>query len=258
VSEARVVVRLPTSGRSAQVTAAVDRLVAWLARHWLAVFNVVVALFIGLPFAAPTLLHLGEANNCSPCATIGRLIYLVYRPTCHQLPERSFFLFGPQAVYHADELEALGALPPGLSLFQREILRFAGAARIGYKVAVCQRDVAIYGSILLSGLIFGAARRRLLSAGGRLPKLPLWLYGLLLLPIAIDGGTQLIGWRESDWLLRLATGGLFGGATVWLAYPYVQEAMDDVGSDVSSQFVGAHPCGRPGGQAQGHAPTPDY
>ena len=130
MSESQVVVRLPSSGRSAQVTAAVDRLVAWLARHWLAVFNVVVAVFIGLPFAAPALLHLGEATDCPPCATIGRLIYLAYRPTCHQLPERSFFLFGPQAVYHADELDALGALPAWLNLFQREILRFAGAAGI--------------------------------------------------------------------------------------------------------------------------------
>jgi len=27
---------------------------------------------------------------------------------------------------------------------------------------------------------------------------------------------------------------------------------------VSSQFVGAYPCGRPSGQAQGRAPTSDY
>jgi uncharacterized membrane protein len=46
--------------------------------------------------------------------------------------------------------------------------------------------------------------------------------------MAVDGFTQLFGWRESDWLLRTITGCLFGMATVWLAYPYVQEAMDDV------------------------------
>jgi hypothetical protein len=27
---------------------------------------------------------------------------------------------------------------------------------------------------------------------------------------------------------------------------------------VSSQYVGAYPCGRPTGQAQGHTPTPNY
>jgi uncharacterized membrane protein len=46
--------------------------------------------------------------------------------------------------------------------------------------------------------------------------------------MAIDGGTQLIGLRESNWLLRTLTGGLFGMAAVWWAYPYVQAAMNDV------------------------------
>ena len=51
---------------------------------------------------------------------------------------------------------------------------------------------------------------------------------LFLIPIAIDGGTQLIGWRESNWFLRTVTGALFGFASVWLAYPYVEDAMADV------------------------------
>ena len=49
-----------------------------------------------------------------------------------------------------------------------------------------------------------------------------------LLPMAIDGFTQLFGLRESDWVLRTITGVLFGLRLVWLAYPYVEEAMDDV------------------------------
>ena len=81
---------------------------------------------------------------------------------------------------------------------------------------------------MLSGLLFGLLRGRLRPAGRPLPKLPLWGYALLLVPLAIDGGTQLIGWHESTWPLRLITGVLFGAATVWLAYPYVQDAMDDV------------------------------
>ena len=32
---------------------------------------------------------------------------------CHQLPERSFFLLGPQATYSLDELWALGAVSEG-------------------------------------------------------------------------------------------------------------------------------------------------
>jgi uncharacterized membrane protein len=95
-------------------------------------------------------------------------------------------------------------------------------------VAVCERDVAIYGSILLAGLAFGAVRSRLTRRGGKLRKMPIWLYVVLLLPMAVDGVTQLVGLRESTWELRLITGTLFGAATIWLAYPYVQEAMDDV------------------------------
>ena len=216
-----VTVRLPANPRLNRFAVTVDRLVAWLARHWLAVFNVVVALFIGLPFLAPLLMHAGATGA-------GRLIYTLYSPTCHQLPERSFFLFGPSGVYSVTELEALGLLPVGDNIFQREVLRWIGAPEVGYKVAICERDVAIYGAILLSGLIFALLRGRLRRPGRPLPKLPIWLYGLLLVPLAVDGGTQLVGLRESDWLLRLITGGLFGAATVWLAYPYVEEAMAEV------------------------------
>lgn len=206
-----------------------DRLVAWITRHWLALFNTIVAIFIGLPFLAPVLLQAATVGNCAACGSIGRAIYLVYRPTCHQLPERSFFLFGPQIAYSLADLEEAQVLPPGLSLWQREGLRFPGNTEIGFKVAFCERDVAIYGAILASGLLFGLLCGHAARRGRALPKLPVWLYGLLLVPLALDGGTQLFSLRESDWLLRLITGGLFGSATVWLAYPYVHDAMADVG-----------------------------
>jgi uncharacterized membrane protein len=204
-----------------RVAAVVDRFVAWLARHWLAAFNIAVAIFLFLPFLAPVLMRANAQG-------LARAIYLVYSPTCHQLPERSFFLFGPEVVYSVAELEKAGAIPADSTLVQRLTLRFAGTAQIGYKVAICERDVAIYGGILLGGLIFGLVRRRLRKAGGRLWKLPLAIYAVALVPIAIDGLTQLLGWRESTWLLRVLTGGLFGLATVWLVYPNVQEAMEDV------------------------------
>ena len=217
--EAEVVVRLPEGGGASQIAAAVDRMVRWLARHWLAVFNTCVAVFVALPFLAPVFMETGATG-------LGRLIYTVYSPTCHQLPERSYFLFGERAVYSVEDLGEAGAIPRGLGLLEREILRFPGNDEIGYKVAFCERDAAIYGFILLAGLLFAVARRP--WAGRPMPKIPLWLYGLFLLPIALDGFTQLFGWRESTWFLRLVTGGLFGFATVWVTYPYVQEAMDDV------------------------------
>ena len=216
-----VTVRLPENGFAARAAEAIDRLVLKIARHWLAIFNTIVAIFIALPFLAPILMHVGATGA-------GRLIYTVYSPTCHQLPERSFFLLGAQSVYSAAELETLGALPPGLTVLQRQALRFIGTPQVGYKIAICERDVAMYLAILISGLAFGLIRIRYQRAGRRIPKLPLWGYALMLVPLAVDGLSQLAGLRESDWLLRTVTGTLFGAATVWLAYPYVQDAMNDV------------------------------
>jgi len=50
-------------------------------------------------------------------------------------------------------------------------------------------------------------------------------------PIAVDGGTQLFALRESNWLLRTLTGALFGFAVVWITYPHVESAMQEVIED---------------------------
>ncbi|MBP8293645.1 MAG: DUF2085 domain-containing protein, partial [Caldilineaceae bacterium] len=101
---------------------------------------------------------------------------------------------------------------------------FIGNPEVGWKVALCQRDVAIYAAVFVTGVIYGLVR-------DRMRPLPFKYYVLFLIPIAIDGGTQLIGWRESNWFLRTVTGALFGFASVWLAYPYVEDAMADVMAD---------------------------
>ena len=100
---------------------------------------------------------------------------------------------------------------------------FIGNPDIGYKVALCERDIAIYGSVFLAGLIFAFIRQQ-----GKVRAPSLKIYVLFLIPIAVDGLTQLIGWRESNWWLRSVTGAIFGIASVWLAYPYVEDAMQDV------------------------------
>jgi len=223
-----VAVSPPAGDAADRIAGTIDRLVAWMARHWLALFNTIVALFIVVPFVAPVLMHLGSARGCAACMAAGRVIYIAYTPTCHQLPERSYFLFGPQVTYTVGELEASGVVPAGLNILQRELLRIPGAASLGYKVAMCERDVAIFGSLLLGGLVFALARSILHRRGREVPRLPIRAYLVALVPMLIDGVTQLFGLRESNWILRTITGMLFGLATVWLAYPYVQEAMTDV------------------------------
>ncbi len=44
-------------------------------------------------------------------------------------------------------------------------------------------------------------------------------FAVLVSPMALDGLTQLVGWRESTWELRIATGVLFGIASGWFLYP---------------------------------------
>jgi uncharacterized membrane protein len=222
-----VAATLVTEGAAGRIAGAVDRVAAGLARHWLAIFNTIVAVFVIVPYLAPVLMHLGSTTSCAPCTAAGRIIYFAYSPFCHQLPERSYFLFGPQGTYGVNELEARGGLPAGLNILQRQFLRYQGAPNLGYKAALCERDTAIFGSLLLGGLLFGLARSHLRRRGREVPRLPVWAYLLALAPVALDGVSQLIGLRESNWLLRTITGALFGLATVWLAYPYVQEAMAD-------------------------------
>ena len=137
--------------------------------------------------------------------------------TCHQLPQRSFFLGGPQATYSESEIESQTAIEP--------LNDYTGSAHAGYKMAYCERDTAMYWAILATAVVF-------LIAGRRLPRLPLWLFALMIAPLAIDGATQLTGLRESTWQLRVITGVLFGIAVAWLLFPVVDEAMKKAAAEI--------------------------
>ena len=190
-----------------------NRLVLWIARHWLALFTSAWGLYTALPFLAPVFMRIG-------LTTPARLIYGIYSFTCHQLPDHSYFLYGQSPVPQAQALMAAGAADANnLFLFRS----FIGNGDIGYKVALCERDIAIYGSVFLAGLVFAILRQ---YGTVRAPSLK--VYSLFLIPIALDGGTQLLGLRESNWWLRTVTGAIFGIASVWLAYPYIEDAMQEV------------------------------
>lgn len=100
---------------------------------------------------------------------------------------------------------------------------------LGQQMAYCQRNFAIYSSIFLGGLLFALVRKRL-------RPLPLPVYLLLITPMAIDGLTQLVGLRLSNWWLRVATGSLFGLASVWLAYPQLEIGMREIRETVNSKL----------------------
>jgi uncharacterized membrane protein len=187
----------------------VDKAIFKLAKHWLLLASLFWGLYVGLPFLAPVLMEVGWT-------TPAKVIYFVYRPLCHQLPERSFFLGGHQHAYSAEELAAAGI---EIHPFSRDI----GNETVGWKVGFCQRDVAIYGSIFLAGLAYGLIRRRWVGW-----KMPFRYYLLFLVPMAIDGLLQLVGLHESNWILRTITGAIFGIGSVLFAYPYLDEGMSEV------------------------------
>jgi len=206
-----------------------DATTYWLSRHYMAVFNLFVIFYLGLPILAPALMKAGVTGPAN-------LIYRTYGMLCHQLGYRSFYLFGEQAVYPRQAADVAGLLTfsqatgLGESSSSEDVFaarQFVGNDQLGYKIALCQRDVAIYGSILLFGFLF-------VLTGKRLPAIPWYLWILIgLVPIGIDGVSQLLSqpplnffpYRESTPFLRLLTGALFGFTTAWFGYPMVEESM---------------------------------
>ncbi|MHB0922821.1 MAG: DUF2085 domain-containing protein [Bellilinea sp.] len=211
-----------------------DRFSLWLSQNYMGLISLVLIFYVGLPFLAPVLAKTGAVGSA-------RVIYTMYSPLCHQLPYRSWFLYGTQP-YYPRELagiqgvatyeEIIGADATDVGNNRKfigvEELGY-GAEAVGYKVALCQRDIAIYGSMALFSLLFWLT-------GRKIKPLPWFLWLLFgLVPIGIDGVSQLPSlisqlpdWmiiRESTPILRTITGALFGITTSWYLFPMIEESM---------------------------------
>lgn len=166
-----------------------------------AVLMIALGLYAGLPWLAPVFMELGWES-------LGRIVYLVYSTQCHQLANRSYFLFGPEWMVSPDALAAAGAEPSMLGL-----RAFLGSPAIGWKVAWSDRMVSMYTSAFLFVLVspLTSRFRRPLSLGG---------FFLMILPLAVDGTTHFLsdlegfglGFRDSNaWLVTLTNGRLPAG-----------------------------------------------
>jgi uncharacterized membrane protein len=216
---------MATAYRGALTWTKPDAFSFWLSNKYLLIMNLVVLLYVGLPFLAPAFMRVGAEL---PAAAI----YRVYGLTCHQLGFRSWFLFGEQVVYPraAAGEEGLVSFGQASGIDEEDLMAsraFTGNQQMGFKVALCERDVSIYAAIALFGLLFAVTRRQI-------PGLPWYLWVLVgIVPVGIDGISQLISqppfelipYRESTTGLRVMTGALFGLATAWFAYPMVEETM---------------------------------
>jgi len=119
---------------------------------------------------------------------------------------------------------------------------FKGNEVVGYKIALCERDVAIYGAIIIFGLLFAITKRKI-------PPLhwAIWLI-IAIGPIGLDGFSQLFSqlpiqaisnllpYRESTPFLRVFTGFMFGFGTAWFGLPYVEESMRETRSLLEKKF----------------------
>lgn len=250
-------------GKQRSLVIGIDRSVYWLSKHWLAVFNTIAIIYVGLPILAPILMNAG-------LETPARIIYRVYSPLCHQMTQRSFFLFGDQYAYPREiagtDLEPIEAYigeipefnnvePDNWPAFFTAARRFLGNEQLGYKIALCQRDIGIYLFVLVGGLVYGMLRNRI-----KIKPLPILLFIVIGLgPIALDGFSQLFSYwstpldgsaptgiaatiqsvlplRESTPLLRAFTGAWFGLALVWLAYPHINESMKGTESQLGAKL----------------------
>ncbi len=230
---------------------ALNRAAYSLSKHWFLLFLALTGLWVGLPWLAPLFMRLGWDSPA-------RAIYALYAFQCHQLPQRSFFLFGESMMYPLTQIQAAWE-----NTFDPLILRrFTGNALLGYKVAWSDRMVSAYSSIPLAGLLWWPMRRRL-------RPLPLWALALFALPMALDGGSHFIsdlqgietGFRSTNaWLvnltggrfpltfyagdalgsfnswLRLITGGLFGAGLAWFMLPYANSEFEHSKLAIQTKF----------------------
>ncbi|UCH58860.1 MAG: DUF2085 domain-containing protein [Anaerolineales bacterium] len=233
--------RYQTNKAREQTWSTADRITYWLGRHYLGLFNLLVLFYVGLPALAPVLLRIGIESPAN-------VIYKIYGGVCHQLAYRSFFVFGEQSVYPREAAgirdlltynQATRLSEESTANAQLAARNFVGNEHVGYKIALCQRDVSIYAAILIFGLLYALTSRRI-------PALPWYIWVLVgLAPIALDGTSQLLSqppfslytFRESTPLLRIVTGGLFGFTTAWFGYPMVEQTMAETRQILAAKLL---------------------
>ena len=251
--------RKPVTGRTRTFVLVANRFIYRLARNWVAVFSLLAAVYVGLPILAPVLMNAGITGPA-------RTIYTVYSPMCHQMASRSFFLFGEQIAYprnlagtdldpfeaYMDDIPIFAGVPKDPEQWPQFVIparEFLGNEQMGYKMALCERDIAIYGFVLIGSLLYLGLRRRF-----KIRPLPIWAFVLIGLgPIAADGFSQLFSQygtatdylsflnaifplRESTPFLRTLTGALFGFALVWTAYPHIDRSMQATADQVERKL----------------------
>jgi len=216
-------------------------IISWISNHWFETFLLIYGLWVFTPWLAPVLMKLGLTGA-------GNVVYFIYSFFCHQLPERSFFFFGEKRMYSLSEIQAVWQNTVNPMVLRK----FIGNEAMGWKVAWSDRMISFYTSVWFFAAIWWPFRQKL-------KPISWWVFALLLLPMAVDGGTHAIsdlagigqGFRDTNqWLAvltnhslpmsfyygdalgsfnswaRFITGLLAGFAITWLTFPYIFQSQN--------------------------------
>jgi uncharacterized membrane protein len=200
----------------------------------------ILGLYVLAPFFAPIFMASGLTLP-------GKIIYWIYSYLCHQLPERSYFLFGPHISYALPQIKQAWQGTNNIAILRK----FIGNPQMGWKVAWSDRMVSMFTSLWIFGMVWGVFRKKM-------KPLAWWGLVLFLLPIAVDGTTHMIsdfagigqGFRDTNaWLailthqqlpalfyagdawgsfnawMRFASGIFFGIGIVWFGFPYLNSTF---------------------------------
>ncbi|MEM4295469.1 MAG: DUF2085 domain-containing protein [Candidatus Anstonellales archaeon] len=163
---------------------------------------------------------------------IASFFYNAFALTCHQYPYRSLALFPlDNSINNCITKEGLPVFTMYTKIFAKDyngpfyfnrseigliraeictkIKEETGDILIGYKFPVCARDLGIFMGMALTTLAF----RR---GGENKDEIRMAYIILLIIPLAIDGSGQFLGFWESTNDIRIITGLLFGAGITLL------------------------------------------
>lgn len=171
-----------------------QKLIWYLARYWYPLFLFIPSIFLVLGFLAPALQAEGEVEMATA-------VYRFLAVDNHQMPDRSYFLFGQAngiQTYPPETLIAAGADPADWEAF-------LGNDTMGYKTGLNHRMIAIFLGMVVGGLAWGLSRGRL--------GIGFIIFVLLTLPILVDGFSHIISESEgtgarttNEWAVVLSGG----------------------------------------------------
>ncbi|VVB58449.1 Uncharacterised protein [Candidatus Anstonella stagnisolia] len=175
-----------------------------------AIYMVGMLLLNALIFITPVLEMQG--NSAAPA------LYTAFAPFCHQLTSRSLCISAQGAITDCTPQN-------GVPSYSHAVVVHLDDYILGYKFPVCSRDVAIYLAMLIGGILYPFLWK---IETEEIPNK--WFLVLALIPIAIDGTTQLFTLRESTNTLRLITGAIAGFAIPFYLLPMLNMAAGNIRS----------------------------